>query len=72
MAVGQFMIDITLRDIIFEALNNAVASGFDEFVYTKPATEVANDLLEYDVDLEHENVIEVAAFVEAWRSANNG
>lgn len=61
----------TLRTLVFEALNNAKANGYDN--HDGNAVTVAVDILDRDADVyshRHATVANVEELVEEWRSAN--
>lgn len=57
--------DQRLRAAVFEALNNAVINGYDFDGWTAEA--VAQDLINYDSDLEGCEIDELLPFVIEWR-----
>lgn len=54
-----------LRSEVFEALNNAVANGYD--LRLLPASEVAVDLLDRCAPLEHLEPDDVLPFIIEWQ-----
>lgn len=65
----------TLRDLVFEALDNAESNEFAKFVREEPARDVAADLMDCDVDI-FEAVTQsdagldaVVPLIEEWRKA---
>ena len=62
MHTGQLMARV------FESLDHARSNGYEEFLHL-PAEEVADDLADYDAELEGEDVAEMARLVTAWRDA---
>jgi hypothetical protein len=57
---------LDLRDLVFRALDHARENGHEEFLHL-PAAEVANDLREYDWDLENDDPAELTPLVTEWR-----
>lgn len=57
---------MTLREKVFEALANAQVNGYESFVM-RPATEVADDLVTNDADIEGSDPGEVAELVLEWQ-----
>lgn len=60
---------MALAERVFRALDHALENGYENFLQL-PATEVANDLLDYDADLENEDPAKLAPLVSAWRQAH--
>jgi hypothetical protein len=56
----------SLRDRVFASLDHALENGYDNLLWTEPA-EVADDLAEYDTDLEGEDTAVLAQLVQDWR-----
>jgi hypothetical protein len=61
-------IDDRLRNRVFESLDHARENGYTEF-FGLPAQVVAEDLAEYDSDLEGEDTAILAKLVTEWRQA---
>lgn len=66
-------VKLTLSELVGEALDNAVANGYDgssfgvlDVTRDDPAT-VALDLTGYDSSLEQHDVDDVAALVKSWQ-----
>lgn len=60
---------MTLRQMVYESLDNALANG--DFnpgmsLHGKSNEEIAEDLIEYDADLESCTVEELVPLVQAW------
>lgn len=59
-----------LRERVFEALNNAVANGYDMREWAP--SEVAVDLLDHDAGLEHLEPDDVLPHIIEWQIERNG
>jgi hypothetical protein len=57
-----------VRTRVFRALGFALDNGYEDFLRL-PAVEVANDLLDFDADLESEDADELVPLVSEWRVA---
>lgn len=58
---------MSLSDRVFEALNNALENGYDELKSMSPV-EVVGDLMEYDTDLEDEEVGSLLLLIREWQA----
>lgn len=56
----------SLRNRVFESLENALSNGYDD-ITTVDAAEVASDLAEYDSDMEGEDLAELTAITAEWQ-----
>lgn len=61
------MPETSLKELVFEALNNAVANGYGAFAYKTSATEVAADMARYDANVEGVPEVQLVPYVLAWR-----
>lgn len=60
--------DATIKLLVFRALNNAVENGFGEMLAWLPR-EIADDLCEYDAELESVPPEALEPHVRAWLSS---
>lgn len=57
-----------IKKLVFEALNNAKENGYEP---EKESVEYwANDLIDYDADLENCEPEELTPYIEEWRKFN--
>jgi hypothetical protein len=60
-----------LRTRVFRSLDSAMVNGYDNIPHL-PANEVADDLADFDADLEGESTEEMAVLFTEWRAARFG
>ncbi len=58
-----------IRALVFQAMNNAVANGYGDFMRNGHARAVAEDLIDYDDDIAKSEIPpgELVPIIEAWR-----
>ena len=61
---------LSLRDQVFETLDNAVSNGFAPEIYNHSDGQVSYALNEFNADLDGFSVEELLPHVEAWRKDN--
>lgn len=60
----------TLRDLVREALGNALENGYDEFLRTNTSRVIVTDLMTYDAELERievRRIPEMVQLVTEWK-----
>jgi hypothetical protein len=60
----------TLRDLVREALGNALENGYDDFLRTNTSRVIVTDLMTYDAELERVEVgriPEMVRLVTEWK-----
>lgn len=67
--VGKTETGEELRRMVFGALDFAVTNGYGDAAMHDPVKEVANDLMDYDYDVQNsiEDAADLIPIIEAWR-----
>jgi uncharacterized protein YihD (DUF1040 family) len=59
--------DKYIKELVFDALSNAMCSGYGDFVFDSPTEELANDLIMYECRLESTTPDVLIPYIELWK-----